>query len=215
MRDEGAKVKVRIGRRTRLAALVVAAVGVIAGPTAAEAGGGAIVTNKFFPLNPGTTFTYTAPGKTVKVKVLHQTKVIQGHTSQQVDTRETEGGQLREHFVDWYWQDSAGTVYYMKHKSDKPGESWQAGKSGAKKGIYIPADPQTGDTWKRTRAPNGGREGRDQAHAYSVSSKNLKIKVSSYANLYSETVRFYYKANVGLVRIHDKDEDTVLKSVNP
>jgi hypothetical protein len=191
------------------------ALGVVGLPVA-QAGTQQIVTHKFFPLDPGTSFNYkSTDGKRTTVKVTDKTKVIQGHRSVRVDTKEVEAGSssVSERFSDWYFQGSSGTVWYMKHTSAKPGESWQAGKDGAKMGTYIPADPQEGDTWKRTRAPNAGREGRDQAHAYSVSSKNLKIKVSSYANLYSETVKFYYRAGTGLVMIKDKGETTELKSI--
>jgi hypothetical protein len=198
-------------RYTLVVALLAAALGV----ATAQAASSQIVTNKFFPLKPGTTFHYrSSDGKRTTVTVNDKTRVIEGHRSQRVETKEYEGGKLTEHFVDWYFQGSGGTVWYMKHKSTRPGESWEAGKDGAKKGIYVPAHPKEGDTWKRTRAPNAGREGRDQAHAYSVTGKNLKVRVSSYAHLYPETVRFYYKAGVGLVMIKDKDETTELKSVD-
>jgi hypothetical protein len=202
-------------RRYSLLALLTAALVVAAIQSAAQAGTSQIVDHKFFPLVPGTTFKYTAPGKTITVKVLNKTKVIQGHESQEVRTREREGGNVTEEFHDWYFQGSGGTVWYMKHTDrTHPDENWEAGKDSAKRGTYLPADPKEGDTWKRTRAPHAGREGRDQAVAYGVSDKNLKIKVSSYANLYPETVRFYYKAGTGLVMIKDKDETTKLKSVS-
>jgi hypothetical protein len=203
-------------RRTLSVAVLTVAIGVVGLPTA-QAGTQQIVTHKFFPLEPGTTFHYKSDdGKRTTVKVTEKTRVIQGHRSVRVDTKEIEGGSstVSERFSDWYFQGSSGTVWYMKHNSSKPGESWEAGKDGAKKGTYIPADPQEGDVWKRTRAPNAGREGRDQATAYSVSSKNLKLKVKSYAGLYSETVKFYYKAGTGLVMIKDKGETTELKSVD-
>jgi hypothetical protein len=199
-------------RRYSLLALLTAALVVVALQSAAQAGTSQIVDHKFFPLKPDASLKYTAPGKTITVKVLN-TKVIQGHESQEVRTREREGGKITEEFHDWYFQGSGGTVWYMKHTDrTHPDENWQAGKDGARKGTYLPADPKEGDSWKRTRAPNAGREGRDEAVAYGVSDKNLKIKVSSYANLYPETVRFYYKAGTGLVMIKDKDETTKLQS---
>jgi hypothetical protein len=201
----------RIGR---LAVCVIVVAAVAAGESAAQSGQ-QIVTHKFFPLKPGTTFTYkSSDGKTTKVKVLDRTRRIQNHRSQRVETKEYEGGSLTEHFNDWYFQGEKGIVYYMKHTSARSGESWEAGQDGARKGTYLPADPQVGDCWKRTRAPNAGREGRDRACAYSLSDKTLKIKVDSYANLYPETVRFYYTKNVGLTTIKDKGETTTLNSVS-
>jgi hypothetical protein len=211
--------KARSLRRTLSAALLAGALGVVGLPVA-QAGGGQIVTHKFFPLKPGTVFHYkstdNSSGATTKhttVKVLNKTRVIDGHRSQEVETKEYEGGSLTEHFHDWYFQGAKGIVYYMKHTSKRSGESWEAGVGSARKGIYLPADPQVGDVWKRTRAPDAGREGRDQAKAYAVSSGTLKIKVSSYAHLYSETVKFYYTAGKGLTRILDKDETTRLTSI--
>jgi hypothetical protein len=215
MRRNGVFAKrARSVRRASLVALAAVAVCAAAALPGAQAGTTTdpIVTHKFFPLDPGTTFTYKSnEGKTTYVKVTHQTKTIQGHVSQEVTTKEYEGGNLTEHFVDWYFQGAGGTVYYMKHKSTRPGESWQAGKDGAKKGIIMEADPQEGDTYSQTRAPNAGREGVDKAKVYSVSNKTVKIKISS--SRYSETVRFYYTKNVGLTQIKDKSEVTTLKSV--
>jgi hypothetical protein len=100
----------------------------------------------------------------------------------------------------------------MKHTASRPGESWEAGQNGARKGTYLPADPQVGDCWQRTRAPNAGREGVDKACAYSLSDKTLKVRVSS--TRYTETVRFFYTKNVGLTTIKDKDETTTLKNIS-
>src|SRR4051812_18506304 len=67
----------------------------------------AAVTNKFFPLAPGTVYAYRAnTGKKTVVKVLSSSKAIQGKRSTAVDTKEFSGGKRVEHFVDWYWQDS-------------------------------------------------------------------------------------------------------------
>jgi hypothetical protein len=207
----------RSGRGALLLALPAVAAGVAASQSAADVGAEtarAAVTNKFFPLSPGTVFTYRAnTGKKTVVKVLSSTKTIQGKRSTAVDTREFRGGKRVEHFVDWYWQDSGGTVYYMKHKSARKGESWQAGKRGAKRGIIVKAHPKVGQRYKVTNAPGSKAGGafQDRARVYFVSKSLLRIKISS--SLYPETVRFYYKAGVGLTKIRDKGETTTLKSV--
>jgi hypothetical protein len=176
----------------------------------------AAVTNKWFPLKPGTVFTYDTPGKTTVVKVLKSRKTIQGRSSTVVDTREIEGGNLTEHFVDYYWQGSDGVIYYMKHKSRRKGESWQAGKRGAKRGIIMRANPFVGQRFKVTRAGGAGSQaggaGQDRARVYAVSKNFVKIKYTS--KYYPETVKYVYKRNVGLYRIYDKGETTKLSNVN-
>lgn len=175
----------------------------------------AAVTNKFFPLKPGTVSTYSAPGKRTVVRVLKSHKVIQGKRTTVVDTKEREGGKLTEHFVDYYWQGSDGVVYYMKHTSRRKGESWQAGKRGAKRGIVMRAHPFVGQRFKVTQAGRAGSQkggaGQDRARVYAVSKNFVKIKYTS--KYYPEAVRYVYKRNVGLYRIYDKGETTKLVSV--
>jgi hypothetical protein len=210
-------------RRALLLALPTATlVAVNAGDTTAapDAGGtsaraAAAVTNKWFPLKPGTVFTYRTPGKKTVVKVLGSRKAVQGKSSTVVDTKEYEGGKLTEHFVDYYWQDSHGIVFYMKHKSRRKGESWEAGKRGAKRGIIMKAHPFVGQRFKVTNAGGAGSQkggaGQDRARVYSVSKTFVKIKYTS--KYYPETVRYIYKRDVGLYKILDKGETTTLSSV--
>jgi len=209
-------------RRALLLAIPTATlVAVNVGETVAapDSGGGvsaaAAVTNKWFPLKPGTVYSYSTPGKVTSVKVLKGRKTVQGKSSTVVDTKEYEGGSLTEHFVDYYWQGSNGIVYYMKHKSRRKGESWTAGKSGAKRGIIMKAHPFVGQRFKVTQAGGAGSQkggaGQDRAKVYAVSKNFVKIKYTS--KYYPETVRYVYKRNVGLYRIYDKGETTKLTSV--
>lgn len=205
------------GKRGLLLALPVAAVGAATTTSSAqnEVGAAKAVTNKFFPLKPGTVYTYSTPGKRTVVKVLKGRRVIQGKSSTIVDTKEHENGRLTEHFVDWYWQGSNGIVYYMKHRSRRKGESWTAGKSGAKRGIIMKAHPFVGQRFKVTQAGGAGSQaggaGQDRARVYAVSKNFVKIKYTS--RYYPETVRYIYKRNVGLWKIYDKSETTRLLTV--
>jgi hypothetical protein len=201
-----------------LPTLTAAVVGVgettaASGPNA-DAHASAAVTNKFFPLKLGSVYTYSTPGKSTVVKVLKSRKSVQGKSSTVVDTKEHEGGKLTEHFVDYYWQGSNGIVYYMKHRSRRSGESWTAGKSGAKRGIIMKAHPFVGQRFKVTQAGGAGSRkggaGQDRARVYAVSKNFVKIKYTS--RYYPETVKYVYKRNVGLYRIYDKGETTKLKS---
>jgi hypothetical protein len=207
----------RWGKRGLLLALPVAAIGTAATTSSAQSDvhtAAAEVTNPFFPLKRGSVYRYSSPGKKTVTKVLKTKKTVQGRRSTVVDSKEYEGGKLTEHFVDYYFQGSNGNVYYMKHKSRRKGESWTAGKSGAKRGIIMPAHPKVGRKFKVTQAGGAGSQkggaGQDRARVYSVSKTRVKIKYTS--RYYPETVRYIYKRGVGLYKILDKGETTTLTS---
>jgi hypothetical protein len=216
MRTEGLRNRIT-GKRALLLALPALALVAVLGHPATQAGAKVappVITNKFFPLKAGTVYTYRSnqvvkagPKKTI-TRVTSDSRVIQGERCIMVDVKESKGGKNTEHFRDWYFQGSGGTVWYMKHlslRSGTRGESWEAGKNGVSRGIAMAANPTRGMTWKITRAPG---KATDRAKVTSVSSKTLKINVTS--PQYSETLQFQYKAGTGLVRLKDKGEITRL-----
>jgi hypothetical protein len=115
----------------------------------------ASVTNPFFPLVPGATYTYeaeTAEGtETIIVEVLHETKTILGITATVVHDRVYLEGELIENTFDWYAQDIDGNVWYLGEDSKEieNGQvvstegSWEAGVDDAKQGIIMWGDPAT------------------------------------------------------------------------
>jgi hypothetical protein len=120
------------------------------------------VDNKFFPLEPGTTFFYKGEEEGVpssnKVFVTHKTKEILGVNTTVVHDRVFKKGVLAEDTFDWYAQDKDGNVCYMGEDSkelDKNGNvistegSWEAGKNGAQPGIIMEAHPKMGDTYQQ------------------------------------------------------------------
>lgn len=130
------------------------------------------VDNKYFPLKPGTRFSYkgkegkkgTKHGVHIsdEVFVTHDTKQIQGVTTTVVRDRAFRRGVLVEDTFDWYAQDRAGNVWYFGEDTkelDKNGNvistegSWEAGKNGAKPGIIMEANPKVGDTYQQEFAP--------------------------------------------------------------
>jgi hypothetical protein len=145
----------------------------------------------------------------VVVRVLSKPKTIDGQSSIGADTKEYRNGSVDEHFVDWYWQDATGTVWNMGHSSARKGESWQAGKRGATKGVLLRANPTQGDSYKMESAPGTAE---DTAKVASVSHKKVRLDVTS--PLFGETIRLYYKSGVGLVKTIDKGEVTTLTSVH-
>jgi hypothetical protein len=124
------------------------------------------VSNPWFPLTPGTTLTYkgTKDGEdAVDVfEVTDQTKVVDGVTCVVVHDRLMLGGTLHEQTEDWYVQDRDGNVWYFGEATaelDDAGKvvstdgSWTAGEDGATAGIYMPADPQVGQSMQQEFYP--------------------------------------------------------------
>ncbi|OHB66485.1 MAG: hypothetical protein A2Y77_03135 [Planctomycetes bacterium RBG_13_62_9] len=120
-----------------------------------------VIDNPYFPLTPGTTFTYeaeTADGlERDVVSVTHDTKVILGVTCIAVTDQSTLDGVIEEDTVDWYAQDIDGNVWYFGEdtKQYENGEvvgtvgSWEAGMNGAQPGIVMQADPQPGASYRQ------------------------------------------------------------------
>ena len=115
------------------------------------------VTNPWFPLKPGTVYTYRGvkDGKTSRdvVTITRETKTIQGVHTTIVRDRLFLAGRLEERTTDWYAQDRRGNVWYFGEATaelDRKGRvtstegSWQAGVDGARAGIYMPGEPRIG-----------------------------------------------------------------------
>ncbi len=121
------------------------------------------ITNPYWPMKPGTRWTYTetdADGTELEVVVIvtDETKEIaNGITARVVRDTVTEDGELIEDTFDWYAQDDAGNVWYMGEDTAEfeNGEitttagSFEAGVDGALPGIIMPADPKPGMTYRQ------------------------------------------------------------------
>jgi hypothetical protein len=122
------------------------------------------INNPYFPLKPGTTYTYE--GITEKgfehdeVTVTSETKDILGVTCVVVRDTVKVGvpGVLEEATIDWYAQDNAGNVWYFGENSleyDSSGliislgGSWMAGVDGAKPGIIMKANRVLNDLYRQ------------------------------------------------------------------
>jgi hypothetical protein len=109
------------------------------------------VTNPFFPLTPGTTYSFaTSDGsETSTVEVLSEKKTILGISTTIVHDQVFTDGALSEDTFDWYAQDTDGNVWYMGEDSKEiengqvvsTAGSWEAGVNGAQAGIIMWADP--------------------------------------------------------------------------
>jgi hypothetical protein len=109
------------------------------------------IDNRYFPLVPGTVFTYagTKDGAEQRnvVTVTPETKLIAGVTCIVVRDQVFEGDTLLEDTFDWFAQDTLGRVWYFGEdstayedgKTSKEG-SWKTGVHGAQPGIIMQAD---------------------------------------------------------------------------
>jgi len=119
------------------------------------------IDNKYFPLQPGTTFLYrgTQEGKArrVSVFVTHKIKMILGIRATVVLDQVLVDGKPEEKTFDWYAQDKHGNVWYLGEDSSdyvngkwvRSDGSWETGVDGAKPGIVMEADPSSGDLYRQ------------------------------------------------------------------
>ena len=124
------------------------------------------IDNPYFPLVPGTTFTYDgvkdgAPLHDV-MTVTGDTRSIMGVTVTVVRDTNTSEGVLLEDTFDWYAQDDAGNVWYFGEDTtefnpdgtvDTTFGSWEAGQGPNLPGILIQNRPRSGHTYRQEYAP--------------------------------------------------------------
>jgi hypothetical protein len=140
--------------------------GASAAPAFDPAGFSATVDNPWFPLMPGTTLTYTGrkDGKASvdTFEITGETATIDGVPCVVIHDTLTQTGKVVEQTVDWYTQDSQGNVWYFGEDTrtlDANGQvtstegTWQAGVDGAQPGIFMPADPQIGQSFAQESYP--------------------------------------------------------------
>ena len=150
------------------------------------------VDNPWFPLAPGTVWTYRGvedgkPSRDV-VTVTHATRVIQGVRATAVRDLLYVDGRLAERTTDWYAQDRAGNVWYLGEATaelDAKGRvttregSWLAGVDGAEAGMYMPAHPAVGVS---------GRQEYLKGHAedrFRVKALNAKVSVPALSSTHA------------------------------
>lgn len=118
------------------------------------------ITNPWFPWPRGQVLTYTGRKDnqpTVdRYVVTGRTKTIAGAPATVIINTLSTKGRVLEATEDWYAQDSQGNVWYLGEstKTFKPNGSvdstegsWQTGVNGAQAGLFMPANPQVGDSF--------------------------------------------------------------------
>jgi hypothetical protein len=139
---------------------------------------GSRIDNPYFPLIPGTVFTYegTTDGEDelIRTTVTHRTERIMGVNTTVVLDSAYVNGSLVEATEDYYAQDRAGNVWYFGEDTkefDEEGNvvstegTWRAGVDDAEPGIIMKADPEVGDEYAQENAPDVAE---DQAKVLSV-----------------------------------------------
>ena len=121
------------------------------------------ITNRYWPMKPGTRWTYREideEGKELRVVVTATSatkKIANGVTARVVRDTVTEDGELVEDTFDWYAQDRDGTVWYMGEdtaefedgKLTTKSGSFEAGVDGALPGVIMPAEPRDGMRYRQ------------------------------------------------------------------
>ena len=122
------------------------------------------VDNPYLPLTPGTTLRYRGrldgePATDV-FAVTNATRQILGVPVTVVHDQVFVRGELIEDTDDWYAQDADGNVWYFGEdtKELENGQvvstegSWEAGVDHARAGIFMPARPEVGQSFKQEDA---------------------------------------------------------------
>jgi hypothetical protein len=149
----------------------------------------------------------------VELRVRGEPSEIAGFPVRVVAVRESEDGELVEQTLDYYSQCGDGSVWYVGEKVDDyeggkitgHGGQWQAGTGGAEAGLFMPTEPEVGDTFEQERAP-GVAEDRskviavDQKVEVPAGTFEGCIKTEDYAPLDKITEFKFYCPDVGLVR---------------
>jgi hypothetical protein len=120
------------------------------------------VTNRLFPLTPGTTLVYTGTKDGEKaldlVAATSRTRVIDDVTTRVVEDRLYLDNVLAERTSDYYAQDRCGNVWYFGEDTaelDRHGKvvstegTWHAGVDGARPGVVMQAHPQLGRRFRQ------------------------------------------------------------------
>jgi hypothetical protein len=122
------------------------------------------VDNPWFPLAPGTVWTYrqdtTTSTRDLVAGVLPELREIAGVATTGVRWQAPRHGHRVTVLVRWYAEDHAGNVWWFGQDvrrgplvDDLARRSWAAGEDGAEAGLVLSADPRVGDGYANAEAP--------------------------------------------------------------
>lgn len=128
------------------------------------------INNPHAPFKPGAWWEYrkvSAEGtERVRVEVLNQHRQILGVNTTVVRDRAWLNGEIQEDTLDWLAQDRQGNVWYFGELSKNYEDgvlanldgSFEAGKDGAKPGLWMKAAPQVDDFYRQEWAPGDAED---------------------------------------------------------
>jgi len=122
------------------------------------------VANPWFPLQPGTAWTYRrdtpTQSQTFAAEVLPVSEEIAGVATTGVRWEVRRHGRTVPVLVRWYAVDDAGNVWWFGQDvrrgplvDDLARDSWTAGEDGAEAGLVLSAEPRVGDGYANAEAP--------------------------------------------------------------
>lgn len=121
------------------------------------------ITNQYWPMTPGTRWSYREideKGQVVEVTVTATSEtreIANGVTARVVRDTVTSDDELIEDTFDWYAQDDDGTIWYLGEETAEfedgqittRGGSFEAGVDGALPGILLPGAPEDGMAYRQ------------------------------------------------------------------
>jgi hypothetical protein len=144
------------------------------------------IDNPYWPMAPGDKWVYRetdteGTNQKVVVEVTEKTKMIaNGIEARVIRDTVTESGVPVEITDDWYAQDRAGNVWYLgeyvtNYKNGKVVDhsgSFEAGVDGAQPGIAIPANPESGLSYRQEYYEG---EAEDKAAVITVGEEQVQV----------------------------------------
>lgn len=190
------------------------------------------ITNPYAPFQPGRWWEYrkvTDEGvERVLVEVLNIPRWIQGVRITMVRDRVWLDGVLVEDTLDWVAQHRNGDVRYFGelaknyesgHLADLEG-SFEAGKDGAKSGIWIRGAPRAGEYYRQEWAPGEAEDvvkviTLDATEQVPFRGGRRVLKTRDFTPLEPDAIEYkFYVAGIGLVMELDPESGEKLKLVD-
>ncbi|MBA3782123.1 MAG: hypothetical protein H0X12_09770 [Nocardioides sp.] len=118
------------------------------------------IDHPYWPMRPGTVWHFVEHGdgetQRVTVTVTRRTTLIEGVEARVVHDVVRSSGRITEDTLDWYAQDSGGSLWYLgehTHAYDEDGTvstegSWRHGVDGAYAGVLLPGRPRPGCAYR-------------------------------------------------------------------
>lgn len=190
------------------------------------------ISNVYAPFQPGRWWEYrkqTEDGvERVRVEVLNRPREIQGVTVTTVRDRVWLDGELIEDTLDWVAQQRNGNVRYFGEiaKNFEDGllanldGSFEAGKNGAKSGIWVKAVPEFGEFYRQEWAPGDAEDvvevvDLDAPDRVPFRGSEPVLKTRDFTPLSPDAVEFkFYVPGIGLVLEVDPESGERLRLVD-